>query len=72
MFGARPPQGTPNGGNTTAIKRNTTGSGFVVSHAGDVLTNNHVVDGCREVKVRHAGKTEAARVIATDPGGDLP
>ena len=47
------------------------GSGFIVSRAGDVLTNHRVVDGCREVRVLHNGAPVVATLIATDPTADL-
>jgi len=47
------------------------GSGFIVSRAGDVLTNQHVVDACRQVRVLHNGAPVVATVIATDPTADL-
>ena len=47
------------------------GSGFIVSRTGDVLTNHHVVDGCREVRVLRNGAPVAATLIATDPTADL-
>lgn len=48
------------------------GSGFVVSKAGDILTNAHVVQSAKEVKVSFDGKTEyTARVVASDRGLDV-
>jgi len=47
------------------------GSGFIVSRTGVVLTNHHVVDGCREVRVLRDGAPVAATLIATDPTADL-
>ena len=47
------------------------GSGFIVSRAGDVPTNQHVVDACRQVRVLHNGAPVVATVIATDPTADL-
>ncbi len=50
-----------------------TGSGFFVSSGGDIITNNHVVDGASEITIRvHGDKTEyKAKVIARAPDFDL-
>lgn len=49
-----------------------TGSGFWVSNQGYLLTNRHVVKGCREIKVRpDSGTSVDALVVATDPRDDL-
>ncbi len=49
-----------------------TGSGFVVSSDGYVVTNNHVVDGATNVKVKIGdGKTQTAKIVGTDPSTDL-
>ncbi|MEY5099562.1 MAG: hypothetical protein RJA36_2281 [Pseudomonadota bacterium] len=48
------------------------GSGVIVSPAGYVLTNNHVVDDADEIEVQLSdGRKAAARVIGTDPETDL-
>ena len=48
------------------------GSGVVVSKDGYLLTNNHVVDGADEVKVRLAdGRELAAKVIGRDEKSDI-
>jgi serine protease Do len=48
------------------------GSGFVVSRDGYILTNNHVVDGASEVKVRLLDRREfTAKVVGTDPTTDV-
>jgi len=47
------------------------GSGFIVSRNGDVLTNHHVVDGCRELNVLHNGQPVAATLVAVDATADL-
>src|SRR4051794_4415256 len=48
------------------------GSGFVIDTRGDIVTNNHVVDGASAVAVRFADGTHAdARVVGTDPSSDL-
>jgi 2-alkenal reductase len=48
------------------------GSGFVWDTAGHIVTNNHVVEGAREVKVQlDAGRTYNAKVVGRTPDYDL-
>lgn len=48
------------------------GSGVIISDEGYILTNNHVVEGAREVLVTLADKREAkAEIVGRDPGTDL-
>ena len=48
------------------------GSGFVVSQDGYILTNNHVVDGSDQVTVRLLDRREfKAKIVGTDPNTDL-
>jgi S1-C subfamily serine protease len=48
------------------------GSGFVLDTRGDIVTNDHVVDGATEVRVGFSGgATYPARVLGTDPSTDL-
>jgi S1-C subfamily serine protease len=57
-----------------AQKSEATGSGFVIDASGDILTNNHVIDGATKdsITVQFADhKTVKARVVGTDPSTDL-
>jgi serine protease Do len=48
------------------------GSGVIVSPEGYILTNNHVVDGAKEVTVTLHDKRELkARIVGTDPRTDI-
>ncbi|WP_445150005.1 S1C family serine protease [Baekduia sp. Peel2402] len=57
-----------------AQRSEATGSGFVIDARGDILTNNHVIDGASKgsITVQFADhKTVKASVIGTDPSTDL-
>jgi S1-C subfamily serine protease len=58
--------GPPGGGTAT-------GSGFVIDEDGHVLTNNHVVTGASEIRVKLGDSESAytAEVVGTDPATDL-
>ncbi|MEP6591792.1 MAG: trypsin-like peptidase domain-containing protein [Gemmatimonadota bacterium] len=48
------------------------GSGFIVSSDGYILTNNHVVEGASKVRVRLLdGRTYIAKIIGTDKDTDI-
>ncbi|CAM5447261.1 S1C family serine protease [Streptomyces viridochromogenes] len=49
-----------------------TGSGVIITSAGEIVTNNHVVSGASQVTVRtDDGKRYTADVVGTDSGKDL-
>jgi S1-C subfamily serine protease len=55
-------------------KSEATGSGFVIDSSGDILTNNHVIDGAAPgaVTIQFADKkTVKATVVGKDPSTDL-
>jgi hypothetical protein len=48
------------------------GSGIVVSAAGDILTNDHVIAECTTIRLKGAGYAdETATVVGRDPRNDL-
>jgi S1-C subfamily serine protease len=48
------------------------GSGFIISTDGFVVTNNHVIENAREIKVSLAdGRTVKAELKGTDPSTDI-
>ena len=56
----------------TPRKERSLGSGFVISADGYILTNDHVVDGADEIKVKLSdGRTFTATVKGVDPKLDL-
>jgi S1-C subfamily serine protease len=50
-----------------------TGTGMVVSPSGEVLTNNHVIDGATAIsaKIDGRGPVYRATLVATDPTADI-
>ncbi|MER6200865.1 trypsin-like peptidase domain-containing protein [Streptomyces sp. NPDC001586] len=49
-----------------------TGSGIVITADGEIVTNNHVVDGAAEIQVTMSdGKKYQAKIVGTDPDKDL-
>src|ERR1700722_11816500 len=63
------PPAAPNGAPKGKLA---SGSGIVLNSAGDVLTNNHVVNTCKSITVKAMnGAPVSARVDAIDPRNDL-
>jgi serine protease Do len=81
FFGAPPKEqngGKGNGGKNDGGKNNgkkrpqSTGSGFIVSADGIILTNNHVIEGADEIFVRFNDRRELkATLIGADKRSDL-
>lgn len=54
------------------LKQQSLGSGFIIDKEGYIITNNHVVDGADEIKVKLAdGREFKAKVIGRDSKTDL-
>jgi S1-C subfamily serine protease len=49
------------------------GTGVVLTSSGEILTNNHVVDGATKITVTDVttGRSYTASVVGTDPGDDV-
>jgi Do/DeqQ family serine protease len=66
FFGDRMPQQQPE------QRRSGLGSGVIISTAGYILTNHHVVDGAEQIKVDlNDNRTLDAKVVGSDPPSDL-
>lgn len=61
----------PGPAQTVSYGGRSTGSGFVVNGQGDVLTNQHVVDGCRSIRVQHGERWYDAALTHSRAGTDL-
>ena len=47
------------------------GSGFYVSDEGHIITNHHVINGCKDMKVHSKGRVISTLQIAEDKSNDL-
>jgi S1-C subfamily serine protease len=48
------------------------GSGFVIDARGDIVTNDHVVQGAKDIRVAFSGGTSyPAKIVGTDPSTDI-
>lgn len=59
----------PRSADSSSHKLKGTGTGFVVSEQGHVITNLHVVKGAKVIRV--AGQEQPLKLLATDPPNDL-
>jgi S1-C subfamily serine protease len=67
-------QGQPPAGKSGKGTRSSSGfgTGFVVSASGHIVTNNHVIDGCSELKGNLTGEAAMVlRVVSADANNDL-
>ena len=54
------------------MKQQSLGSGFIISKDGFIITNNHMVEGSDEIKVKISdGRELKAKVVGRDPKTDL-
>lgn len=65
--------GVPKGGNPQTRQSEAFGSGFLISKEGYLLSNNHVIDGATEIKIRFKDNEReyTASVIGSDPDTDV-
>jgi serine protease Do len=61
-----------NQGRPLVQKAMSMGSGFIIDKSGLIVTNNHVIDGAKKIKVKLSdGRSFDARLIGTDPATDV-
>ncbi len=62
----------PKSGPSPDFKQQSLGSGFILDRKGYIVTNNHVIDGADEIRVKLAdGREFDAGVVGRDPKTDL-
>ena len=71
-IGAASPTAVESGPTTKGNELVGTGTGFVITSSGIVMTNHHVIEGCADVHVTGAGLDSApSLVLADNPADDL-
>lgn len=71
FFGPRRPGPERERERRQPFRQDSTGSGFVVSADGLIVTNNHVVENADQVSVTLNGRSYPAEVQGTDPATDV-
>ncbi len=72
FFGLPVPRGTPRVPQRRMPERQGTGSGFICDKEGHIITNNHVVEGADQIKVRlWDGSEYDAEVVGADRDTDV-
>lgn len=66
-IGTAPDRQPEIGGNAPAAS----GTGFIVSRQGHVLTNHHVIEGCRTLRATSEGHKQQPTIVGTDVENDL-
>src|SRR5262245_20511807 len=67
-----PQQAAPSAAPRSARSATQTGTGFVVSSSGHVVTNQHVIDGCGEISGNLSGEAPVKlRLVSSDESNDL-
>ena len=70
-LGARPASPPVQASNSSAVpKPVSAGSGFFVSHDGDLITDNHVIEGCRELRIVRVHRSVASAAAARERVAD--
>ena len=54
-----------------ALQSASTGTGFIVSRQGHLLTNYHVIEACGALSARHGDTEHVLTLVASDPQTDL-
>jgi TPR repeat protein len=71
MANALPTQPRPKPSAKKPNSEPASGTAFFVSRFGDVLTNAHVIRGCRKISVTDNGQNSTAQLLARDDKNDL-
>ncbi len=71
FFGPRRRRPQPEEDPQQEFRSDSGGSGFVISEDGYVVTNNHVIRGAEQVRVRIGERTYDAEIKGSDPATDL-
>jgi S1-C subfamily serine protease len=48
------------------VQSGSSGTAFFINSKGYLLTNNHVVEGCKLQQIKYKGKDYEAKILATD------
>jgi S1-C subfamily serine protease len=64
-------KGKPNLGEASQAPRGGSGTGFLISADGLIVTNHHVIDGANTIEVHQGTVTYRASVVARDAANDL-